>query len=449
LAEDAGYRRELEWLFSLSPGGRALAEQLADKPRKVPRTRALLERLGSPHLGMRSVLIAGTKGKGSTAAMIEAIARGSGLRTGLYTQPHLHSWRERTRIDGSLMSEREAARLLAEVREAAEAMTRDAPALGPPTTFEVGTVFTLAAFARVRVDLAVVEVGVGGLHDATNVVDPELVVLTAISYDHVDTLGSTLTEIAGEKAGIVRVGRPVVVGLQFEESMRTIERMAAERDAPLVRLGHEWSWRPREGSPGCGSFDVHGPAVEFADVRTGLLGRHQRDNATLAIAASHALGTAVDGMGVRGALATVEWPGRLQTIATGPTIVVDAAHNADSAARLMESVHECVPFDRLHVVLGVSTGKDLAGILEELLPHADTLIATRSTHGRAMAVDELAGAIGARAIAEPDIGSAIARARSVASADDLILVTGSLFLVAEAIRHVAGLQDVSSPTQAH
>ncbi len=443
--DDPAYRDALNYLYSFS--GESLPPRPpADRARKLPRTRALLAVLGNPERRFRSVLVAGTKGKGSTAAMLDAMARDDGLNTGLYTQPHLHSWRERTCLNGRVIEPEVVVELTAEIRPAVERLTREQPEVGTPTTFEVGTVLTLLAFALAGVRLAVVEVGVGGAHDATNAVEPLLVVLGPISLDHTATLGRTLSEIATEKAGLLRPNGLAVVGHQQPEAVAVIERLARERGARLERLGQEWQWHPEDDAPASGPFTVEGSAdgerrtFRLSGLSLPLLGRHQRDNATLAIAAAHLLGGQGFRIGpgaMRRGLARVDWPGRLQVLRERPWLVVDGAHNGDSALALARALCECLPARRTHLVLGVSEGKDLEGILDGLLPIADRLTVTASAHERAVDPSTLAAAARARG-ADPTVTpraeQAIHAAYAQAGPNDLVCVTGSLFLVGEAIQ---------------
>ncbi len=444
---DEAYQQALAYLYGFSPLARSAPDILQDRPRKLPRMRDLLARLGNPHQRFSSVLVAGTKGKGSTAAMLDSMARAAGHSTGLYAQPHLHSWRERTRLSGRLIEPGEVVELTRVVRSAVEALERERPDLGPPTTFEVGTGLTFAAFARHGLRLAVVEVGVGGSHDATNVVEPSLVALGPISYDHMATLGSTLAEIAVEKAGLFRRNGLALVGFQPSEALATVERIACERGTRLEVLGREWRWSGDDDRPACGRFTVNGPGVRFDHLAIPLLGRHQRDNATLAVAAAHALGEcgfSISSDAVRRGLAEVVWPGRLQLLRRRPWLLVDGAHNRDSALRLVEALRECFAYRRLHLVLGMTEGNDLDGVLEALLPAADSLVVSRSEHYRACPLDVLATAArsyGAEPRIEAEVGKAVGLALTRADSDDLVCVTGSLFLVAEAIEATSGMRD--------
>jgi dihydrofolate synthase/folylpolyglutamate synthase len=405
---------------------------------------ALLAALDHPEREFPSLLVAGTKGKGSTVAMLSGCLQAQGLRTGRYTSPHLVNWRERTCVDAQPIGTDSVVALAETIRRAVEGL---APALGQPTTFEVGTAFAFVYFARgAEIDLAVVEVGTGGRFDATNLLEPLVSVISPISLDHTPTLGGTLSEIAWHKAGILRAGRPGVLAPQVDEARLAVEREAQSIGAPLEEVGREWAW----SGPLTAADPIH-IASTHADfetlvTRVGLLGDHQRDNATTAVAALHALGTVAPGFKVsRGAmqsgLADVDWPGRLQVLSERPLLVLDGAHNAASAEVLRRAVDSAFTFKRLLVVLGLSEGKDARGVVDALLSSASreqAVYLTRSHHERSAAPADLeplvrAVAPQAEVSAYADLQTAIQAALSAARGDDLVLVTGSLFLVGEAL----------------
>jgi len=294
---------------------------------KLERMYALLAGLDHPELRFPSLLVAGTKGKGSTVAMLDACLRAAGYRTGRYTSPHLINWRERTCIDAQAISTDDVLELAEPIRAAVE---RVSPALGAPTTFEVGTAFACANFARQRVDVAVLEVGTGGRFDATNLVEPIVSVITPVSYDHTQTLGTTLTSIAWHKAGILRPNRPAVSAPQLTEARRLIESEARLVQAPLEEVGRDWRWSARGPEIRVESTRA---TFEPLEVAVGLLGDHQHDNATTAIAALHAVAGrfGVGRAAIQSGLKSVDWPGRLQVLSTRPLVVLDGAHNAASA----------------------------------------------------------------------------------------------------------------------
>jgi dihydrofolate synthase/folylpolyglutamate synthase len=453
---DPSYQEALRWLYGLSPNIRTAAQIVADHPRKLARMAALLERVGRPDRQFESVLVAGTKGKGSISALSESILRAAGRRTGLVTSPHLVSWCERTRIDGHEIDPSAVAPVMAPVRAAVERLSEERPELGQATTFEAGLAFSLLAFAERGVEIAVVEAGVGGLHDATNVLDPLAIALGPISYDHTATLGPTLTAIAGEKTGVFRPGRLAISAEQPPEALIVVERAAQERGAVLELLGQTWTWsahRPDEDQPCRGTFTVAGPRGTFEDLTTPLLGRHQRDNTTVAVAlttdvlAKHPATTRqrppagdaaepTTDTAVREGLASVRWPGRLQIVREQPLLVVDGAHNGASAVRLAEGLRDCFAGRRRHLVLGMSIGKDVARMLDALLPVVSTVTLTRSHHDRSASLDQLKQTVEARGIAAsivPEVRDAVARALDWAEPEDLVIVTGSLFVVGEAL----------------
>ncbi len=409
----------------------------AQRAAKLDRMRALLQALGQPETSFPSVLVAGTKGKGSTVAMISACVQAAGLRAGRYTSPHLVNWRERTSIDAKPISTRAVIALAEPIREAVDQLS---PRLGLPTTFEVGTAFALLYFARERVDLAVLEVGTGGRFDATNLADPLASVITPISYDHTATLGNTLESIAWHKAGILRSGRPAIAAPQPDEARMVVEREAEFVGAHLEEVGREWHWSRETRDV----IRVESTYLDFDALETevGLMGDHQRDNATAAVAALHALrGTFHIAPGaVQEGLRTVDWPGRLQVLTDRPLVVVDGAHNAASAEAVWRALQRDFGFgyERLVLVLGLSEGKDARGVVGALAPHARKIYLTRSKHERAavpMALEPLIRSVapGAEVAIHDDAPSAFEAATATAGRDDLVLVTGSLFLVGEAL----------------
>src|SRR3954451_16003257 len=287
--DDPAYRAALAWLYGLSGVPRAAAAIRADQPRKVARTRHLLACWGDPQRAYPAVLVAGTKGKGSTAAMLAAILQAAGARVGRYTQPHLVSYRERVWVDGAFVEADAVVRLTAEVRPLVEAAARQRPELGSYTTLEVGTVLALQHFARRGVEVAVVEVGVGGTHDATNVLDPIVSTITPISADHLDTLGPTLADVARAKAGILRSGRPAAIGPQVPAVAAVLAAAVRALDVSAQWVGEDWTWVPCGDPAASAPFAISGPERAYAALQLPLLGQHQRENAALAVATAHAL----------------------------------------------------------------------------------------------------------------------------------------------------------------
>jgi dihydrofolate synthase / folylpolyglutamate synthase len=428
------YRATLEWVWSFSARPRSAEEMAAQRAVKLERMQALLENLHHPELRFPSVLVAGTKGKGSTVAMLSACLQAAGYRTGRYTSPHLVNWRERTCVDAEPISTDDVIALADPVREAVAKLP---PTLGLPTTFEVGTAFAFLHFARQRVDLAVVEVGTGGRFDATNLADPSVCVIAPISYDHTQTLGNTLASIAWHKAGILRAGRPAVVAPQVDEARLVIEQEADRVGAELESVGRQWRWQT-DGA----LTQIESTHVDFEPLRVevGLLGDHQRDNATTTVAALYMLARrfAVPRLAIQTGLKTVDWPGRLQVLSQRPLLVLDGAHNAASADVVHHALDTVFEYDRLILVVGLTEGKDALGVLGSLAPLASSVHLTRSRHERSAAPTALQPLVQsvapqAQVALFEDASAAIDAALAAARPRDMVLVTGSLFLVGEAL----------------
>lgn len=389
----------------------------------------LLARLGNPHQAYPTVHVAGSKGKGSTAAMIEAILRAAGYRTGLYISPHLHSFGERMQMDRVSISAEDFAALVDEV-------TPHAEAVAGVTWFEVITALAFLYFARQSADVAVIEVGLGGRLDATNVITPLVSVITSLSYEHMAWLGDSLAKIAFEKAGIIKPGVPVVCAPQAAEALAVIERVSAERAAPLHLVGREWQVRAGPIHAGGQSFEAAlsgSPAWTRFDLP--LLGRYQIVNATCALAAVSqvaAAGLAVPPAALYAGLRAVAWPGRGEVLSPDPLVVADGAHNGDSARKLVEMLAEWFPGRRWTFIAGTLSDKDHAAILRELLPHAARLIVTRSASERATDPALLASLARQRG-GEASVAASVAAALDAAlAAGDAVCLTGSLSIAAEA-----------------
>jgi dihydrofolate synthase / folylpolyglutamate synthase len=414
------------------------------------RTAALLGRLGRPQERYGIVHVAGSKGKGSTCAFVDSILRVAGWRVGLYTSPHLHSFRERIAVDGAPIDEATFARQAQRAVAAAEALERDQPCFGEVTAFELTTAMALEAFAAAGCDLAVVEVGLGGLYDATNVVDPLVTAITTMDLEHTAILGRTLPEIAVQKAGIVKPGRPVAVSPQAPEALRVIEQVAAERVSQVLVGGRDWTW-----SGSWRHFQANGPWGELTDLRSGLPGDHQIDNACTALAAIWLLGRAgfaAPEAAVRAGLLETRWPGRFERLTTleGVDVVLDGAHSPASAAALAAAVAGEEPDRQAVLVLGTMEDKDQGAIVAALAPIARRVVATAAKTPRAAPPESIldaARSAGVPADDLPTVAEAMARAIELAGTDGLVVVTGSLAVVAEA-RAALGLGVPDPPVPA-
>lgn len=403
-----------------------------------------LNRLDRPHEQLKTVVIAGTKGKGSTAAMIASMVQASGLKAGLYTSPHLCSIRERIRVNGDLITEEDFASLVAELQPHLEAAGM-AGVRRFRTFFEILTTMALLHFRRLGVDLAVLEVGLGGRLDATNVATPLVSVITSISFDHVEVLGDTIPKIAREKAGIIKMHGLAVVAPQRPEALAVIRDVCTARDSRLVEVARELRWQLRHYGWEGSVVDLESTRRTYPKIEVPLAGPHQLLNAATAIATAEQLeaqGLPISEDGIRQGMKRVQWEGRLETVSRQPWIVLDGAHNRDSARCLREALATCFPYQRLILVLGISANKNLEGIIEELTPLAAVTVATRAMVPRAappQQVADLAAKWCSRIFVEEDTQTALGRAIVETRRDDLLLVTGSLYLVGDAKRLLPGL----------
>lgn len=435
--EQMNYQAALDYILSFADYERAPRSALIFDLRRME---MLLEKLGSPEGGARSIHVAGTKGKGSTAAMIASILTRADYKAGLYTSPHLHDFTERIQAAGRPITEDEFARLVDVLKPEAEAVNQFG-AFGQLTTFELLTALAFAYFKEKEVDFQVLETGLGGRLDATNVVKSGVCVITSISFDHMEVLGNTLTQIATEKAGIIKPGSIVVCSPQFPEAMGVIEKTCWERGARLVKIGSEVTWHRKAFSPEGQSFQLRGIIREY-DLSLPLLGEHQLENAATAVAAVEVLadlGVRVSAESIAAGLTQVRWPGRLQILKQEPWFIVDGAHNVDSAKKLAEALKQYFRFDRMVLILGVSSDKDVAGIVAELASLTSIVIATCSRHPRAVEPSRLVAEFSKRGITAEvaeNVTSAADLALAKTTPKDLICATGSLFVVAEVIEYM-------------
>ncbi len=428
-----------------------------------------LHGLGDHHLAARTVHIAGSKGKGSTAAMIARVLTVSGYRTGLYTSPHLHSLTERIRVDDISISQEEFAALVAEMKpyfEEANAAAGQSPESRVPghsegakraknlspakrgeaetqqplTYFEALTALAFVYFWKKRADFQVLEVGLGGRLDATNVARPEVCVITPISLEHTQVLGDTLEKIACEKAGIIKPGSVVVNAPQVKEVLPVIESACREREATLIQVGRDITWHSVKRSLDHQSFTVEGK-MGTHQLTLPLLGDYQLENAAAAVAALEILaylGFDISAESIARGLSQVSWPGRFQIVAREPIVLLDGAHNVASTKRLVESIKAYFHYDRLFLIMGSSCDKDISGVVRELASLAPQVIATRSSHSRSAEPDEIAAQFegqGVQAQVVPTIPEALSLALSRAGKRDIVCVCGSLFVVAEALAY--------------
>lgn len=414
-------------------------ERQAEFRRRLERTRRLMVHLGNPQDAFDLIHIGGTSGKGSVAILCEAMLHALGQHVGTHTSPYLQTPLEKARVDGWLIDLQDAIALTDLVMEAVEAVEQEDAQLGHPHYAEAWLGFALRHFADQRCNAAVVEVGMGGRFDATNIVMPRVSVISTVHYDHMRVLGETLSEIAYHKAGIIKQDVPVVVGNVPHEALTVIREEARQRNARMVRLGQDVRYEPLQLSQQGGRFNYYGLGMQLKDVHLGLLGRYQFINATVALAAMElfaaALGIALDEEALRRGLAGARFAGRMEVMQDHPRVVLDGAHNEEKINALIASIPEVFTYRRLILVLGMLETKAADPIVGALARLADALITTSpQVKGKpALPADELADLarkVGVREVwAEEDPHAALERALSMAAADDLVLATGSLYLI--------------------
>ncbi len=422
------YQESLAYLYSLQKLGIKLG---------LANIRRLLELLGNPHSSLKTVLVGGTNGKGSTAAMLAKMLAAGGYKVGLYTSPHLDDFRERIKVGDSLIPEARVVELTARMRKAL--------ALGsvliPITFFEAVTALAYLHFNEEEIDLAVLEVGMGGRLDATNTTRPLLSIITSVSRDHCQHLGSSLEQILAEKLEIARPGQALVSGITARRLTPLVKRYCRDRGAELFSLNKDFSYlavRPR-------TMNYHGLSGSIDGLKLGLSGEHQMSNAALALAGGEILihhGFDLRREHFRQGLKEVTWPGRLELIPTLPPVLLDIAHNPAGATALARALRKEYNWNSLVIVLGIMADKDWPGVMRALLPLADKIITTRPQLPRACPPEELAGYAKRRGVKVeivPRVSEAVRQALERAGEDEMILVTGSIFTVSEARRFLCSL----------
>lgn len=403
---------------------------------KINRMIALCRGLKNPHQNFRSILVAGSKGKGSTSAMIASILQESGLRVGLYTSPHLNDFRERIRVQNKMIEESEVVGLVREIREV---LTGDSWKANKPTFFEVYTALAFLYFKEQRVDAAVLEVGLGGLYDATNVVSPEISCITPISLEHTDKLGKTLSEIARQKAGVLRPQGTAVTAPQKEEAREVIAGYCRLNNTKLWEVGKGIFSRLLDFNKARQRFSLMSPLGSLEGLELPLLGDHQIINACTAVTASQLfaqkVGRNLSEEALRAGLQKVRWPGRFEILSNEPDVVVDGAQNKASAEALHSALKKYFGESKKYfLILGVSLDKDLQGIAQSLFPNACEVILTQSRSPRSRPVEDMYDSllVFGRSLTKTNTAKeAFSYVLEKADKDDLIVVTGSLYLVAE------------------
>ena len=399
------------------------------------RMRLLLNTLGNPHKGIKTIHIAGTKGKGSTAAMISSILISAGYPTGRFTSPHLFSWQERIAINNRPITKRDFARMASLVQPHVRTINSE-ERFGRLTTFEALTAMAFCYFREKKIDFQVLETGMGGRLDATNVIEgPEVCIITSISLDHTQILGDTLAQIAGEKAGIIKPGCTVISAPQPAEALVVIENKRRAMNTLFILAGRDIRWESRGSTLSRQVFSIQSKLRNY-QLSLHLLGDFQMENAALAIAAIEVLeenGTEIDRTHIVRGLSNVKWPARLQVLNHAPLLIIDGAHNPYSIKKVIESIKKYFHYKRTSVIFGSSQDKDIEGMANELSGFADHVILASSPHPRAATTDYLTAIFqksGMQTIVAGTMGEALSCALTDSGKDDLILATGSLFLAA-------------------
>ncbi|MCY3959212.1 MAG: Mur ligase family protein [Chloroflexi bacterium] len=442
------YAAGLAWLYAYADFERGAG--LGGGPpfeRGLERTSRLLADLGNPHDGLRIVHVAGSKGKGSVCALVASAAEAAGLRTGLYTQPHLHTFRERFQIDGEPIHQASFTRLVAQARDAVKGTC--SASLGAPTTFEISTAMALAWFRMQGVDLAILEVGLGGRLDATNVVSPDVTAVTTIVREHTRLLGDTLPAIAREKAAIAKPGVPMLVSSQPADVLAAIRDVAVAAGAdvevvPALATDGTAAWRDGRATT------IARDPQSGDTLPLGLAGPHQARNAGLAYAICRALGDRglpIPRDAIRAGFAAARWPGRLELVGNDPPVVVDGAHTVEAVEVVVETLRRQLNLRRGPVIFGALRDKSVRPMAEALRPFATRLVVIQPGHPRGMpsgaVLDQLDGLPGATAVL--NAASALALARDAARPGQAVLATGSLAVAAD-IRAAAGIPVDTDPS---
>lgn len=420
------YQSSLDALYKLQRFGIKLG---------LDTTRKLLASIGNPHHHFKTVHVAGTNGKGSTAAILASILRSSGYQTGLYTSPHLVDFSERIQHNGRPIAHEQVSALIDKVK----ASCQTSPV---PTFFEFATAVAFLHFAETKTEIAIIEVGMGGQFDATNVLDPLAAIITSIDLDHQRYLGNTIEEIAKEKAGIIKRDTPVVLGNVSSEARAVIQGIATTQHAPLVQFGRDFQMRKADE----GHFDFSGYDCSYSNLRCVLRGRHQFENASCALATVECLrgfGMTISENSIRRGLSEVQWSGRLEIVAKYPTVMLDGAHNPSAAIALAEYCieHQKTFPGKLIFVISMQKDKDIAAFFTPILPLAYAVILTSSAHTQSASTEELASQLSMqpeRLIHEMSVHEAMLKAYTIANPEDTICVTGSLFLIGEVKAAIEG-----------
>jgi len=423
---ETAYNSALDYLYSFVDYSLKHSSELAKADFNLDRMRALMAELGNPEAKYPIIHVAGTKGKGSVSALCASALQAAGYKVGLYTSPHLMDYTERIQINGQAVSHQGLVDLVEQIKPAAAKVPR-------LTTFELTTALGFLYFAQQKVDVAVIEVGLGGRLDATNVVTPKVSVITSLSYDHMAVLGNTLALIAGEKAGIIKPGVPVVSAPQKDEPLEVLVRIASERNAPFTLVGKDITYKALNHS-----LDEQTLKISNLEFSIPLLGIHQVDNAATAYAALKASRLKISDDQIRKGFADVKWPARFEVVRRDPPVIFDSAHNQDSFARLRQALDDYFPNKPVYLIFGASEDKNIPGMFTEMKPKIKKMFVTRADHPRALkpgVIQELARQVEIPNEAAASVEVAFARALELSAKDgSIVLSAGSMFVTAEVMK---------------
>jgi dihydrofolate synthase/folylpolyglutamate synthase len=404
---------------------------------------ALMEELGNPQNTYPIIHVAGTKGKGSVSALCASALQAGGYKVGLYTSPHLLDYCERIQVNGEPISHE----FLIEMVEQIKPAVAKTPKL---TTFEITTALGFLAFAKQGCNAAVIEVGLGGRLDATNIVTPKVSVITSLSYDHTAVLGDTLTKIAGEKAGIIKDGVPVVSSQQKDEALEVLNRVVKQKESKFILVGKDVTFEKVSSSLDGQNIRIENNLQSSTlDLQLPLLGEHQIENAAVAYAALKASGIELSDKAIQKGFSQVKWRARFEIVRHHPPVVIDSAHNRNSALRLRETLDEYYPNKSIIMIFCVLEDKDLTGMLKELKPRLDHVIATKADHPRAPSAESIAEQVklvGISVEVITPVASALERALDMAGEEKLVLSAGSVAFAGEVIAAWQKTLTLPSPT---